>query len=325
MSGQTARRLIRTVLNEWKARGWRDIENTAMSMADLLEAGQPPRIAAKAAPTIFLTQNNADREQLVKALEAVATGTNSRSAATVVILTALDIEYSAVRKEIANPRPEKTESGTRFEVGTVAGNHLDWKVALAQIGSGNIGAAIEATAAIEHFVPDLILFVGIAGSLKSSLSQGSVVVAKRIYLHDSGRADADGWKARPIGFPTSHRLSQLTATLARDSDGISFESRVAPIVAGEALVGSSLSAVASKISVHFNDAVAVDMESAGLYMAAHRGETLALAVRGISDGLDDKTDLNDSKQQPLAARNAATFTKLLLRSIDLGMIRRNTR
>jgi len=52
--------------------------------------------------------------------------------------------------------------------------------------------------------------------LKDDLEFGSVVVADRVYFYERGRAEEEEWLARPVVFPTSHRLAQLAIAVARD-------------------------------------------------------------------------------------------------------------
>jgi hypothetical protein len=94
-----------------------------------------------------------------------------------------------------------------------------------------------------------------------------------------------------------------------------------PIAAGQVVVTSKDSDVAKRIKLHYNDATAVEMESAGMYMAAQRADRPALAIRGISDLLDDKSAEADADRQPLASEHAAAFTFALLRAIESDDLR----
>lgn len=249
--------------------------------------------------------------------------------ATAVVLTALDVEYDAVRARLDNLRPVRAPSGTRFEVGDLRGDFLDWKVAVAEIGEGNLDAAIEAGNAISHFDPDLVLFVGVAGGFKDDLNHGDVVVASKVYDYHGGKADEEFY-ARPMAFATLHSLNQLVRTVRRTNwldtataGQVAGEPRVQlkPIAAGEIVVVKKSSEVARQIKAHYNDTAAVDMESYGTYLAAQRASRPALAVRGISDLLDDKTLEADADRQPMASSHAAAFALALLRAIepeDLG-------
>ena len=214
-----------------------------------------------------------------------------RPRATVVVLTALDVEYDAMRARLDSLSPHRAPGGTRFEVGELHGDFLDWNVAVAEIGEGNLAAAIETKDAISQFEPDLITFVGVAGGFKDDLSHGDVVVASKVYDYHGGKAGEEFY-ARPMAFATLHSLDQLVRTVRRRSwldsgavTGRPAESpsvQLKPIAAGQVVVTSKSSEVAKQIKLHYNDTAAVDMESYGTYLAAQRSGCPALAVRGIS-------------------------------------------
>ena len=253
-----------------------------------------------------------------------------RSPATVVVLTALGVEYDAVRSRLESCRPVRSKVGTRFEVGQFAGTHIDWEVAVAEIGDGNVGAAISTTKAIDHFDPDLVLFVGVAGGLKKGMSHGEVVVASTVYGYHGGKAE-ESFQVRPLAFPIPHKLEQVVREARRGKwlvgeagDGPSGQPSVSlkPIAAGEVVVASTDSPVYRHLKEHYNDAVAVDMESAGMYEAAFRyGDVPALAIRGISDLLDDKSPEADADLQPVASGHAAAFAFAALGTIHPGDLR----
>jgi hypothetical protein len=58
-----------------------------------------------------------------------------------VILTALGLEYDAVRAWLAEPRRVVHPSGTRYEIGRLTDPTAAWEVAIAEIGEGNQAAA----------------------------------------------------------------------------------------------------------------------------------------------------------------------------------------
>src|SRR5437879_3723475 len=82
-----------------------------------------------------------------------------------VILTAIPVEYEAVRAHLSGIL-EETYRGTVYERGTFSAGKRLWDVGIAQIGAGNAGAASEAERAIAYFHPSIILFIGVAGGLK---------------------------------------------------------------------------------------------------------------------------------------------------------------
>src|SRR6266852_2485087 len=82
-----------------------------------------------------------------------------RPKARAVILTALDVEYAAVRCRLTEIREERHPRSTIYEVGHFTGDDVDWEVAIVEIGAGNAGAAMEAERAIGHFGPQVLMFV----------------------------------------------------------------------------------------------------------------------------------------------------------------------
>ena len=243
----------------------------------------------------------------------------------VVILTALRMEFEAVAEQLEGRLESSVlRGGTIYEIGHFKGEKIDWTVAVAEIGAGNEGTGVEAALAIEQLRPDLLMFVGVAGSLKpDDAPRGSVVVADRVYGYQYGK-DAELFNARPLTLSLSHRLSQLVKHVRRgDWDaGQEIRVQIGPIAAGNVVVASTTSGSYVAIRQFYNDAVAVEMESLGLYIAADRaGQLPVVSVRGISDCVDDKTASEDEHWQPAAAANASLFAFALLTAMrpeDIG-------
>ena len=236
----------------------------------------------------------------------------------VVILTALNLEYEAVHRKLSAPRVHRHERGTRFEVGTVRGTSC--RVALGLTSKGNHPAAVLAERAIQHFSPAAVMFVGVAGALWDSTPLGDVVMATHVYAYHGGTSEDDGLKARPRAWETGHGISQLGFHLARvkgwaddapdekDAPQVHFGA----IAAGEVVQNSRLSAEAVWIRQHYNDALAIEMEAAGVAQAGHLNGSPVAIIRGISDRADGtKSSAEDRNWQPRAAANAAAFATRL--------------
>ncbi|MFB9832003.1 5'-methylthioadenosine/S-adenosylhomocysteine nucleosidase family protein [Actinoallomurus acaciae] len=249
---------------------------------------------------------------------------NSVEVPTVVILTAIDLEYEAVRKHLRDVRTHTHPAGTLFEVGDVAG--ITGRVALAAMGEGNTGAAAIAERSIALFQPRLLLFVGIAGALKDDIRLGDVVVPTRVYGYHGGREDSLGFRARPRSYEAPHALLQRAQFVNRRGDWTPEGAdpldgprcHFKPIAAGEVLLDSRSSPLARRLKDHYNDAAAVEMESAGVAIAGHLNQSLpVLIVRGISDHADGSKGVTDKKgSQDTAARHAAAFAFALIRDLD---------
>ncbi|KJK42827.1 purine phosphorylase [Lentzea aerocolonigenes] len=228
----------------------------------------------------------------------------------VVMLTAFNLEYEAVRRKLTGRRIELHERGTRFEVGTLEGTTCE--VALVLTGKGNSPAATLVERAVQQFSPVAVMFVGVAGALWGT-PLGDVVVATHVYAYHGGTSDDDGLKARPRVWETSHEIAQLAAHLAREGEWNERPKvHFGAVAAGEIVQNSRTSAEAAWIRAHYNDAVAIEMEAAGVAQAGHLSGAPVAIIRGISDHADGtKATDEDRKWQPVAAENAARFAAQL--------------
>ncbi|WP_214105147.1 5'-methylthioadenosine/S-adenosylhomocysteine nucleosidase [Acrocarpospora catenulata] len=237
----------------------------------------------------------------------------------VVILTALDLEYQAIRDKLTDLRPRRHPQGTRFEIGRHANGRC--QVALAHVGKGNHAAAVLAERAINEFAPAALLFVGVAGALHSHISLGDLVVATHVYAFHGGTSEDDAFKGRPRVWETAHAADQIARHVDRGRSwlgGLPDGDRrpqvyFGPIAAGEVVLNSRISAHARWLNEHYNDALAIEMEGAGVAQAGHLNRSLpVVVVRGISDRADGTKQATDREQwQPRAAANAAAFAVVL--------------
>ena len=79
-----------------------------------------------------------------------------------VILTAIEVEFMAVRQHLTGPH-EETYHGTVYDRGDFSSVKSSWDVLIGQIGTGNAASAAAVERAITYFEPEVILFVGVAG------------------------------------------------------------------------------------------------------------------------------------------------------------------
>lgn len=170
--------------------------------------------------------------------------------------------------------------------------------------------------AIQEFSPVAVLFVGVAGALWDATRLGDVVMASHVYAYHGGTSEDDGLKARPRVWEAPHGISQLASHLARVNDWADPtpghedgpQVRFGAIAAGEIVQNSRISAEAKWIRQHYNDALAIEMEAAGVAQAGHLSGAPVAIVRGISDRADGtKNSSEDRNWQPRAAANAAAF------------------
>jgi nucleoside phosphorylase len=228
----------------------------------------------------------------------------------VVMLTAFNLEYEAVRRKLVKPEVQLHERGTRFEVGTLEGTSC--RVALALTGKGNNPAATLVERAVQQFSPVAVMFVGVAGALWDT-PLGDVVVATHVYAYHGGTSEDGGLKARPRVWEISHEIAQLAAHVARSDEwGGQPKVHFGAVAAGEIVQNSRISHEARWIREHYNDAIAIEMEAAGVAQAGHLSGSPVAIIRGISDRADGtKATDEDRVWQPVAAANAAAFAAQL--------------
>jgi nucleoside phosphorylase len=240
-----------------------------------------------------------------------------------VVLTALPLEYRAVRDRLTQlQRTTHARGGTGFELGRLPDSQV--RIVLLRTGDGNAPAAVLAERAIASFDPRALIFVGVAGALKDELALGDVVVASRVYAPHGGKEEGGRFLARPRAFEAPHELLDLAQHLsitrtwtgpAPDGTTRAFAVHFKPVAAGEVVLNSRTTPLARQLRSHYNDAAAIEMESAGVAQAAVLNRSLpALTVRGISDRADgDKPGADAAGWQPIAAADAALFALELIR------------
>ncbi|MBM0743958.1 hypothetical protein JOY44_20425 [Phormidium sp. CLA17] len=248
-----------------------------------------------------------------------------------VILTALPVEYLAVRTHLTEIREEMHPQGTIYERGKFIANGQEWEVGIAEVGAGNAGAAVEAERAIAYFKPDILFFVGIAGGIKD-VAIGDVVAATEVYGYESGKV-GEQFFTRPALGQSAYALVQRAKAEARNEEWLQrlFNSStsqprvfVAPIAAGEKVVASKESDVLNFIRGSYNDAIAVEMEGFGFLSAAFAYPNIkAIVIRGISDLIQDKNAAdpihgNEKERQERASHNVSAFAFEMLAKLKIN-------
>ncbi|WP_432838092.1 hypothetical protein [Dactylosporangium sp. CA-092794] len=252
-------------------------------------------------------------------------GWTSSDQPTIVILTALPLEYEAVRRYLPGTVIRSVHpAGTVFEIAAIA---EPWRLALSFVGRGGYGTAVYAERAIAAFAPSAVLFVGIAGALREDLRLGDVVIGTHVHPFQIGREEDGGFKPQPRTWAASAALVQQANQVLQDGawrSGLSSTGArapravLAPLAAGEIVLNAKKSPSARVLREQYSDAAAVEMESAGLAAAVERNPLVhALPIRGLSDYADGNKDLTDrdGRNQPRAAEHAASFAYALVQAI----------
>ena len=139
-----------------------------------------------------------------------------------------------------------------------------WQVV--QSGPGAVRAAAAAGRAIDMGA-GLLVSWGLAGGLSAAVAPGTVVLPKRVL--------AEGEAPLAVDAAWHSRLAALADELVVDCGDL--------LTVGEPLESPAAKRAAAALS----NAVAVDMESAGIAIAAARGRVPFVVLRVVIDGVDD--------------------------------------
>ncbi|MEI6410573.1 MAG: hypothetical protein WCR52_14380 [Bacteroidota bacterium] len=232
---------------------------------------------------------------------------------TVLILTPLPLEYDAVSKHLSGERETIFKDAAAFDIGSFTGQHHTYKVIVREPGMKNIDMALATDRAIVEFNPQIVLLIGIAGGVKD-VKIGDVLIATKAYGYESGKEDTDGFKSRPAVESFSGELLARAQVVRRQGnwkkrcdDGATEASIfIGPIAAGDKVVAGINNPTYQRIKEHYNDTLGLEMEAIGFATAlqGHR-KIHGLAIRGISDLCENKSETDKQNSQPLAAEHAA--------------------
>ncbi|MDR6772679.1 hypothetical protein [Azospirillum sp. BE72] len=246
------------------------------------------------------------------------------------MLTALSVEIRAVLAHLTDRESVRGDLGIHYECGRFRGPSDEWYVIVAQTAAGTHTAGTIAQGGLQDFRDvDVVLFIGVAASLKPELSIGSVVASSQIYNVHAGK-QAQEHLERPASLAVDFELCQIARHVERNGAwlariippagiSLSLEQRsrcpippraeVAAIATGEKVLADGQCDLVMNMRRQYNNAVAYEMEGYGvLFAVSHFAKTPCIVVRGISDLMDGKTPEADALFQPIAAAHAAAFS-----------------
>lgn len=244
-----------------------------------------------------------------------------------LIITALPVEYLAVREHLTELAEEAHPQGSIYERGVFVTDNQSWNVGIVEVGAGNAGAAVEVERAIAHFKPDVLLLIGIARGIKD-VDVGDVVAATKVYGYEYGKLGDDGFTIGPtLGQATYAVIERAKSEagkgewLERIPHATSAKPRVfvTPIAVGE----NRESELFQSLRANYSDAVSVEMEGYGFLQAAFAYSNIqTLVIRGISELIEDKNagDLvqgNEKDRQARASQNASAFAFEVLSKLEI--------
>lgn len=194
------------------------------------------------------------------------------------IIGAMQMEVDNLKESLENQSTEIV-SGVSF----VSGNVGDVEVVAAVCGVGKVFAAICAEAMILKYNPDMIINIGVAGTLTKDLSVLDVAVASDVFQHDmdtSALGDPVGLISglNQIFFPADERMKTLLCECLKEK-GIHY-------VTGPIATGDLFMHVPEKKAQVRQDfgAIAAEMEGGSIGHVCTVNNVPFAVLRSISDG-----------------------------------------
>jgi adenosylhomocysteine nucleosidase len=193
------------------------------------------------------------------------------------IIGAMQMEVDNL-KEVLTETTESTVSGVNF----VSGKLDDVEIVAAVCGIGKVFAAICAEAMILKFNVDMVINIGVAGSLTKDLGVLDVALADKVAQHDmdtSPLGDPVGLLSgiNEIYLPTSEPMRKLMEECLKEAQ---IRYLTGPIATGDQFIATSEQK--TWIREHFA-AIAAEMEGGSIGHVCYINKVPFLILRSISD------------------------------------------
>jgi formylglycine-generating enzyme required for sulfatase activity/nucleoside phosphorylase len=256
-----------------------------------------------------------------------------------LIVTALEEERDAVLGKLSSPQrlnPSARDVRVYYAAqvsavmpeGEVGEYHL---VVMPLLGMGRVQAATATSDAIQQWQPRYVMMVGIAGGVVAKgVALGDVLVSQQIVDYEVQKLTPSGSQVRWQVYQADPRLLAASQNL-RDEDWWSLVSAsrpvagqpkrlIGPIASGDKVVASK--AILDKYRRHWSTLIGVEMEAAGVAMAAFQAAEPPgfIMVRGVSDLADEGKGKPDVEMwRGYACDVAAAYAIALLKSGPIPM------
>lgn len=225
------------------------------------------------------------------------------------IVSAMHQELAAVLALMPDER-KQVHAGREFWAGHLHGQ--DVVAVLSRIGK--VAAATTATALIERFAVDRIVFTGVAGGLAPGVDRGDVVVADSFLQHDLDASPIFPRYEVPLyGTSRFETDPRLTAALAQAVAAALPGTRLhrGMVASGDRFVATT--AESRALQAALPEALAVEMEGAAIAQVCRDYGVPFAAVRTISDRADDEAHGDFLRFiEEVASRHSAAIVEALL-------------
>ena len=222
------------------------------------------------------------------------------------IIGAMELEITRLRDQMTEKKEEQL-SGVRFTKGLLCGK----EVVLAVCGIGKTFAALCAQTMILRYNPEMIINVGVAGTLTEELSIGDMAIGTAAVCHDMDTSPLGD----PVGLISGINLVELPLDEEMREAFVeccakeNIPCRTGIIASGDQFVDTA--ARKSFIKDTFS-AIACEMEGQAIAQVCYVNRKPCAILRSISDSADG-TAMDYERFKELAAEHS---TKVLVRFLS---------
>lgn len=227
------------------------------------------------------------------------------------IIGAMEEEVQQIVDAMIIERTEEKASMT-FNQGKLAGK----EVVIVRSGIGKVNAAVCTQILVDDFHVDCVINTGIAGSLKSEINIGDVVISDDVLHHD---VDATGFgyalgqipRMDTFSFQADKKLIELAkACCGKAAPHIGVH--VGRVVSGDQFISDR--EIKGKITDNF-EGFCTEMEGAAIAQTAYLNRVPFLIIRAISDKADDSATMDYPEFEAQAIANSVHILKELAANI----------
>lgn len=228
------------------------------------------------------------------------------------IIGAMESEVDAIKAQIQQPQ-ERVISGITFVQGTLHGI----SVVAAVCGIGKVFAAICAQTMILTYKPDLIINIGVTGSLTPKLNIGDIAIADAAVQHDmdtSSVGDEVGLISgiNKVYLPCDANVVRMMEACA---DALGFHRETGVIATGDVFMTDT--ARKKWTADHFR-AIACEMEGGSIAHVCYVNDVPCCILRAISDNGDENANQDYYMSLEMASDRAVQVVGRFLANLSVG-------
>lgn len=225
------------------------------------------------------------------------------------VIGAMASEIDALKASIEKPE-YATISGIEF----VSGSFGNVDVVVAQCGIGKVFAAMCAQTMIMYYGPDMILNIGVGGSLTPELNIADIGIGRAVVQHD---LDTTGL-GDPVGMVSGINIVELPCDakivdgLEKAAASLGVHSTTGVIASGDVFVNDP---IVKRRLVDTFSGIVCEMEGGAIAQVCYVNEIPCAVLRAVSDNGDESANRDYSDALQRAADVALDVTKTYLASL----------